>query len=226
MSAAPIPHARRPRRGRHGAWCRALALFAGLAASGASSGCGGGDGGPSDPSPEQIAAALTAEGWTQFESGAFPAAGAKFRAAIGALATYADAHNGLGWSLALVDSLPAADSAFADAVASGHATADPRAGRAFVRADLVPPDLRGALDEAGAALAIAPLFAFAHDASIDWRDLRLLRAQAYFQTNVLDSAAAEVVALGGAPPDPQAPAYADSLLAVIERLGQDALAAR
>ncbi len=205
-----------PLRGIRPAFCAALlALVALLSACVA--GCGGG--GTTGPDPAAIAAALTAEGWTQFEAGAFSTAAAKFRGAIGALSTYADAHNGLGWSLAFLDSLDAARASFTSAIGSGLASADPRAGRAIVLAEIPTANLRAAIDDAGVALALAPQFIFAHDTSVSWLDLRLLRAQAYFEIDSLDSAAAEVVLLGGVAPNPASPAYADSLLAVIERLG-------
>lgn len=205
---------------------RGLLVVAPLALAALDAGCGGGgSGGTGTPGPSEIAARLTAEGWALFEAGSFVEASAKFREALAALATYAEARNGLGWSLARLDSLDRSQAEFAAAVAGGHSGAEPRAGLAFVDAELPAALMRSASLEdaiayAKAALAIAPRFVFSHDASVDWRDLRLLLAQAYFEQDSLARAAAEVESLGGRVPAPGAPGEADSLLLEIERLGE------
>lgn len=183
---------------------------------GVTAGCGGGSGGPA---PENPAPALTAEGWTLFEAGDLSGAKAKFRDAIAASSGFADAHNGLGWALALLDSLVSSQNAFTGSIANGPPGGEAHAGRAFVRAETSSGDLSLALDDATTALALAPQFVFSHDTSIDWRDVRLLRAQLFFEQGEIDSAAAEVETLGGALPNSSDPAFADSLAAEIERIG-------
>jgi len=194
----------------------ALVVLALLAALIALPGCGGGD--SSGPDPATVAAALTAEGWALFEAGSLDPAEVKFRAALDALGTFADAHDGLGWSLAYLDDLIGSNGSFQSAIANGHAGADSRAGWAFVLAEKTPSDLAGAIARAGDALALEPRFVFAHDTTVTWWDLRLLRAQAYFEVDSLSKAAAEVESLGGIVPPP-GPDFADSLLLEIERLG-------
>jgi hypothetical protein len=201
-----------------GAAAPSIAALAWLLASVlALGGCGGDDGtAPPDPA---VAAAITADGWTLFDSGQFAPADAKFQEAIAYLGTYADAHNGHGWSLAYLDDLSGSNAAFQSALSNGHPEASPRAGWSFVLAEKTPSDLSGAVARAGEALALEPRFIFAHDTTVSRRDLRLLRAQAYFSLNQHASAAAEVESLGGVVPPP-GPNFADSLLMEIERLGE------
>lgn len=200
------------------AWRRLFSLMCAIvlgAAAFFACGCGDDD----DPmDPEDPAAGKTLEGWAQFEAGQFAAAKATFREAISMSSGYADAHNGLGWTLALNDSLPASQSSFASAITNDPPNAEPWAGRAFVRAELPAFQLTAALSDAGTALDREPCFVFSHDSDIDWRDLRLLRAQLFFELDEIDSSAAEVDSLGGFLPSPSDPGYADSLLLEIERL--------
>lgn len=193
-----------------------LAVLVPLAALLALPGCGSDD--SSGPDPATVAAALTAEGWALFEAGSLDPAEVKFRAALDALGSFAEAHDGLGWTLAYLDDLIGSSGSFQSAVANGHAGADSRAGWAFVLAEKTPSDLFGAIARAGDALALEPQFVFAHDTTVTWWDLRLLRAQAYFAVDSLSKAAAEVESLGGTVPPP-GPDFADSLLVEIERLG-------
>jgi hypothetical protein len=192
------------------------AALAALLALAVLPGCGGDD--SSGPDPATVAAGLTAEGWTLFEAGSIGPAEDKFREALGALGSFAEAHDGLGWSLAYQDDLTGANTAFQSAIANGLASAEPRAGWAFVLAEKSPSDLAGAIARAGEALALEQRFVFAHDTTVSWWDLRLLRAQAYVTVGSLPEAAAEVESLGGNVPPP-GPYFADSLLLEIERLG-------
>src|SRR5262245_40564740 len=97
-------------------WMAALAaLLAGVLAL---TGCGGDDGtAPPDPG---VAAAITAEGWALFEAGQFASADGKFQEAIAYMGTFADAHNGHGWSLAYLDNISGSNAAFQSAIANGH----------------------------------------------------------------------------------------------------------
>jgi hypothetical protein len=195
-----------------------VAVATGLAAMAlalAFAGCGGGDDTQSPPDP---AIGLTDAAWGLFEGGTFAAARGGFRDALVVSPGYADAHNGLGWSLAFADSISEAYASFSMALGSGHSGADPYAGRAFVRGEPPIADLAGAIGDAGQALVRAPRYLFAHDATIDWRDLRVLRAQAYLALNRADSAAAEVESLGGRRLAAGDPRFVDSLAAEIERL--------
>jgi hypothetical protein len=192
-------------------------LFAAVCAMAVLVACGCGDDDDS-MDPDDPAIAKTLAGWTQFEAGDLASARVTFRDAISMSSGYADAHNGLGWTLALLDSLSASHGAFTSAIAKNPPNAEPWAGRAFVLAELSAFELTEALSDAGVALDREPRFVFSHDADVDWRDLRLLRAQLFFELNEIDSSAAEVDSLGGFLPSPSDPAFADSLLREIERL--------
>lgn len=164
---------------------------------------------PSDP---------VAEGWAAFEAGDYATASARFQAAIGEDAGDVEAYNGLGWASAKLDSLVDATESFDQAIARGHAGADPHAGRALVLRDLEPVDYGQAIDAATMALGIDSQYRFSHDTSLDWRDLRLVIAHSRFQTGDYDLANTEVGQLGGTMPDSASPTYVADLLAEIERL--------
>ena len=180
-------------------------------------GCGGES--PSDgDSPD--AAALTAQGWDQFEVSNFAQARAKFTEATGKDASYGEAYNGLGWAAMKLASYPEASTAFDNAVSRGVTTADPLAGKAILYRDLDGGDPAQVITAANAALARSPSYSFSHDRRLDWRDLRLLLAQACFEQGDYTAANDQVVLVGGISQDPQSASFVRDLLAEIERLGK------
>lgn len=198
---------------------RARAIIAALLGLSVTSGCLNGSDSPMSDNMENPEVVLTDEGWSRFEAGATRQALDKFNEAIVVADAYSDAHHGAGWALAFLDSIGPAFTAFTNAIDRAHPGAEAFAGRAFVRVEPPLGDLQGGVDDAAEALSLEPGFVFDHDASIDWRDLRLLRAQAFFVLGEMDSAVLEVESLGGTAPPSESLAFADSLLAEIERLG-------
>lgn len=196
---------------RTGLWACSAALLAALQL-----GCGDNpsDGGASD------AAALTVQGWDRFEAGDFSAAQTRFTDAIAKDAAYAEAYNGRGWAAMRLRDYAAALTALQDAVAHGLQSADPLAGMALLHRDLNGGDPARVIVLANQALERAPQYRFAHDHSLDWRDLRLLLAQGYFDTGEYLLASAQITPIGGVAPDPQSPTFVGDLLAEIERLGR------
>lgn len=132
----------------------------------------------------------------------------------------ADARRGLGWSLARGHLLDQAIAQFSAAIGFSAEDAASFAGRAAAARDTAPPQFQYAMDSADSALALDPAFAFARDPGVDWRDLRLIIAQAAFGLGDYARAIAEVDSLpGGMPPDPGSPDLPAELLLELERLG-------
>jgi len=172
---------------------------------------------------EPTAEELTSLGWLSFEGGDITDAVANFQSAIATDTNHAEAYNGAGWSLANLNELPAADSAFQAAITKGLESADPHAGRAVVLRDLEPVDLLAAIMSARDALAIEARYLFIHDNSFDWRDLRLIIGQAAFELGAYDTAHDQVDSLGGIMLDETSPAFEEELLHELERLGGETL---
>jgi tetratricopeptide (TPR) repeat protein len=177
------------------------------------SGCGG-DGGSG---PGATAESRTAEGWVLFEAGDFAGAIAKFSDALALDDTYADAYNGLGWSLANLDSLARALENFNECIANGM-EGDPHAGRAPVYRDVQPPQFNSAVSTAAAALSFNRRYVFEHDTAFDWHDLHVIMAQSYFGLGQYSQANAEVDSLGGNVQNPSSPSFVEDLASEIERL--------
>jgi tetratricopeptide (TPR) repeat protein len=183
-------------------------------------GCGGGDGGGGGPD----AASLTAEGWAHYEQGRYPDAIGKFDAAVEADPAYADAYNGLGWSYGKLDSLAEAAANFAWCISNGETGPDPYAGQAPVLRDLDPPQFSNAITAASTALSKSSTYEFSHNEDFDWRDLRLIMAQCYFQLKDYTQALAQVDILDPSNTvDPSGPAfeYRRDLAAAIEDLEEE-----
>ncbi len=177
--------------------------------------------GDDDDDSAPTAAELTAEGWESFESGTLSTAKSRFREALDLDAAHAEAHTGLGWTLAREDSLQASDDRFDSAIAGGHDSPDPYAGKAPVLRAMEPRDNSGAIDAANEALDREIRYVFDHDPGFDWMDLRLILAQAYVALTEYDSANAQVDSLGRIPIDPQSEFYVRDLIAVIDTLGRE-----
>lgn len=172
------------------------------------------------PTPQEDLVEL---GWASFERGDLGAAWDNFAAALAADAAYGEAHNGLGWVCARLDSLGKATIQFRQARADGvPRPADPEAGLAVVLRDCSGQGcgLEGAAEGAEAALSLDSRYVFEHDSTLTWCDLHLILAQCYFGMGQYDLANAHVDSLpGGVAQDPSEPAFHDSLLVEIQRLG-------
>jgi tetratricopeptide (TPR) repeat protein len=191
---------------------RSASLVVMILAGVAFAGCGGGGGGTVAPPVDPLDAA-----WAAFESGDYVAARASFHEALAITPGNTEAMNGLGWTLAHLDSLPAALAQLTICIAADPGLAEAQAGRAAVARDI--PDFALAIASADAALAIAPRFQFIHEPDVDWQDLRLIIAQVAYATADYDRCLAEVDSLDGNRPDPASPTFAAELLAELERLG-------
>jgi len=119
-----------------------------------------------------------------------------------------------------LDDLQGAVTSFESALTGGFPGADPHAGKAIVLRDLEPVDYGAAIASVNAALGIDPNYVFAHDAALDWQDLRLILAQSHFALGEYAEANAQVGILGGTVQDPTSPRFVEDLLSEIERLGK------
>jgi tetratricopeptide (TPR) repeat protein len=198
---------------------RALAISLFAATVGLGLACGGDR---SVAPPADTAAGLTAQGWSLFESRDYHGALARFASALLLDPTYGDAFNGGGWAGLKLDSLSYALSAFDSALALGVTAADPFAGEAVILRDFDPAapggvaDFSRAVAAADSALARDLRFRFEHDATLDWRDLRLILAQSLYGLARYDDAKAQVDSLGTNTLDPGSPTFVQDLLAEIE----------
>jgi tetratricopeptide (TPR) repeat protein len=188
--------------------------------------CGGDNGGPSE-----TASSLTEAGWSRFGDGEYEEAIEKFSRALELDPTYADAHNGLGWSNAKLDLLTKALANFGACIKQNNALVDPYAGGAAVYRDSLPsvvafaPETAhfdSAIAFADTALSRDPDYVFTRDESFDWYDLHLIKAQSYYGLGEFLLAKAEVDILDPLNTlNPEDPTFVQDLAAKIEELEQE-----
>jgi tetratricopeptide (TPR) repeat protein len=180
------------------------------------SGCGDGGGGP-----RTTARSLTADGWDLFEAGEAVEALARFEEAVEISQAHGEAYNGIGWCCVRLDSLVRGIDSFETALANGVTNADPLSGLAIIYRDLEPVSFQSAADFADSALALDPDYAFDHDPTFDWHDLRLILAQSLIGLNRYEDAKAEVDILNPWNTlDPAADTFIEDLIAEVQRLGE------
>ena len=166
-------------------------------------GCGGGDGDGDPTGPDLTAAELTARGWDSYEAGDLNAALTDFDAAIARDGAYSAAHVGQGWArlglAATGTGMTNAAASFTAALGAGANGAEVRAGRAAAYLGAGGATLDDAVTDAIAARQQSPSFQFAHRASFDHRDLRLIEAFALAAQDDLEGAlaAADGIAASG-----------------------------
>jgi hypothetical protein len=189
-------------------------------------------GGKKGTTPEKTAEELTAEAWSLFESADYVAAKSGFDQALSKDANYADAYNGRGWSNGFLDLNDDALADFQSAIAKGLNQPDAHVGLAGLY--LGKEEFQNATTHALAALSLDSDYSFAHKSSINYLDLHLILAQAYYGLggDYLDSAQVEVDYLNPAnhldPADPNTwkvsgqtyATYPEALLKEIQRLEQ------
>lgn len=172
----------------------------------------------------------TSLGWSDFQTEDYSAASVHFQDALTMNGSYADAHLGLGWSRAYLGQLADAVSSLHAANNNGLSAPDAHAGLAVVYRDL--PELDACVSRAAMVLSADPAWEFSHRSSIDYQDMHLIRAQAYYRMGPLNypDAQGEVDILdpsnGLDPADPGTwtvdgqdyPSYAEALLKAIELL--------
>jgi tetratricopeptide (TPR) repeat protein len=180
--------------------------------------------------PEKTASEFTAEGWSLFESDDFTGAKSKFSEAMAKDGNYADAYNGRGWCNAFLDLDSDAISDFEAANTKNLSKPDAYAGLAGVYVG--NQEFANAVENASMALSMDPNYQFSHRTAIDFSDLHLIKAQAYYGLGgiYLDSAQAEVNCLNpfnGLDPAESSSwvvngiiynSYAEALLKEIQRL--------
>ena len=165
-------------------------------------------------------------GWSFFEQDNYALAASSFRKA-----TVNDVDNsqpeamvGLAWSLALQDSLASAVSYYQTALLRNPESPVPLiyilSGLSFCYRDLEPPDYEKVRDYALDALNLDVAFVLDYNKSIYAQDLKAVLAEAYFNLEDHDSAAAIVDAISalGDPLDPAAEDYHEKLLSKINQL--------
>lgn len=197
---------------------RRLAIYLSIALLlGPLAGCGDDGEGPEVVTADM----LTGDGWAGFEAGRIEEALADFLLAIGIDVGYGEAHSGAGWCLVRMDSPGQALDHFNAAISNGVTHADPRAGKAVIYRDLEPVDFQLAIAWADSALYIDPAYVFAHDESLDWRDLRLILAHSFVAVGDYTKAKFQVDLLNPANAlDPESATFVEDLIAEIERLGE------
>lgn len=130
----------------------------------------------------QVTATSTAHstslGWSDFTAGEYLDALGHFRAATNLDDDHAEAWLGAGWSLLFIDEPAIARIDLLAAIAKGWTGVEADAGLALAYRAL--PDYLSAINHALAVVTADSDWIFSHMTSIDWRDMRLLLAQCYF----------------------------------------------
>jgi len=142
--------------------------------------------------PEKSVQEITAEGWKLFESDNFTDAKPKFSEAITKDINYADAYNGRGWCNAFID---LDDEAISDFNAANTKDLDkPDAHVGLGGIFLANQEFTSAITSAQAALFMDSTYQFSHKISINYLDLHLILAQAFYGLGgaYFDSAQQEV----------------------------------
>lgn len=172
------------------------------------------DGDNAATSPQQ----LTALGWDAFKSGDYLTAYNRFQSAVDRDRSYSDAYNGLGWSAGRIRGrLPETDVHFARSLALDTTRYDALGGWAF--AVYQSGNWTSAINKADSLLHRRPGWRFLHEPTLDFRDVWILTAAAYY--NLGDFASSYSIISDHFPPfeaDINTPAGRRELLEEIERL--------
>ena len=158
-------------------------------------------------------------GWDLFSDGSYSLAAIQFRDAIDldSQRQWPDAYIGLGWSLAMQDSVTKAISYFTSALSktpdNGQDSADIYTGLGLGYRDISPANFTLVRSNVQSALAIDSLYVFQHLTTINSDDLYAVLAEAFFNLEYYDSAAALVDPAGTL--DPESEDYLTSLLTKI-----------
>ena len=160
--------------------------------------------------------------WDQFDSGNYGLAATEFRSALDkdTRRIWPDAYIGLGWSLAMQDSVDRAighlTSALNKTPSSGADSADVFAGLALSYRESSPPNFAQVRGNVQSTLAIDSLYVFQYRTSINYDDLQAVLAEAFFNLGLVDSAAA--IADPTSSLDPDSDTYLSDLLTKINVL--------
>ena len=128
--------------------------------------------------PELTAGELINSGWVNFEIGEYLIAIEDFNSAISKDASASEAYSGIGWSRIRLDMIDEAQIGFLTALDGNYAGKETLAGLAAI--SLVTEEYTTAIGFAESILNIDPDWIFEHDNSIDYKDVWLIVATAYF----------------------------------------------
>lgn len=173
-----------------------------------------------DPQPAYLSE--VSKSWSLFSSGQYGLSATNFRVALelDVQRIWPEAYIGLGWSLAMQDSLVKAISDFNAAMQKTPRSAKDSlytlAGLGLAYRDITPPNFTLVRDNVLLALGIDSLFVFEHKSSINAADLKAVLAEAYFNLGQYTEAAA--IADPGGALDPTAANYQTQLLTKIDLL--------
>ncbi|MBL7137102.1 MAG: hypothetical protein ISS81_11045 [Candidatus Marinimicrobia bacterium] len=171
---------------------------------------------------------LANSGWTLFQNNNYEAALNKFLDAAYDEPDNEVGYHGCGWCYLLLNESTNAIENFSNAISKGNITNDPIAGLAA--AYLAAEEYAQAIYKAKEVLQNNPNYYFEYEPLIDYQDMRLILAMAYYHEGQLGKAQEQVNFLDPSnklnPDDPDTwvvndvkqPSYAEALMALIDYL--------
>lgn len=138
---------------------------------------------------------LVADGWVAYENKDYAGAADLFSQAVIADPERAEAYTGLGWTEMRRDNLNEADGQFEIGSFKDDASSDLYAGWAF--ASNASKAYTNSNSRASTALSGDPTWAFVHDATLDHKDLHILKAENFFALGQFGQALTEVQTQNG-----------------------------
>lgn len=145
----------------------------------------------SDSTPDSEKALQDA--WEYFMMTNYDMALTKFESVVSMDPDNAEAYNGLGWCFLLLNNIESAEQNFNFAVEKGAVSMDPHAGLAavYVSSDA----FNQAISEAEYVLSHEPEYVFAYNSEINYLDMHLILAMAYYHTGDFNSTYNHVIVL-------------------------------
>jgi len=162
---------RRPRGGRTAVLLALLALAAGCGVSG----------GSSSEEDGQLA-----DAWALYRQERWEEARVRFQQLVDADQAVGEAFAGVGWTRLHLLQPSQARTAFQNSLLDDDGRLESRAGEAFALRD-AGGDSERLLAQARSVLLVDADWRFAHETSVDWRDLQVLMAQTFFLRQQFDS---------------------------------------
>jgi tetratricopeptide (TPR) repeat protein len=171
---------------------------------------------------------LLARAWIKFEQGHYGEAIFDFELVLSENINYSDANVGLGWSYSFLDSLEKAKEQFDIALSLNNKLLDAYVGRGMVL--LSKSKYNASVSDLNFVLTNNPIYAFSHYTDIDYKDIHIALAEAYFYQSKYDKSQEHVNFLwpgNGLDPDEGTTwvidsvsyaTYQEALLSAIEKL--------
>lgn len=132
----------------------------------------------SSPTPDSEKALRSA--WEYFEMTNYDMAYSKFESVISMDPDNKDAYNGRGWCSLLMNDIESAEADFVTALNKGSTSLDPHAGLAAVY--ISNDEFLLAISKAQYVITNDPEYSFFHEPEINYLDMHLILAMAYFHT--------------------------------------------